>query len=93
MDPPGGVATGITPEQIDECGEIVVGDGFPLGNFLMSRTGGVAGCFGDPVRHSPQAVPCLQGEDLDILPDLELALLIPDVAHLGKGVSLNHSWG
>ncbi len=93
MDPSGGIASGISPEEIDEGRQIVVGDGFPLGHLFRRGSGGVSGRSGDAIGNLPQAVPGLQGEDLDILPDLELALLIPDVAHLGKGVTLNHRLG
>ena len=90
VNPSNCVTTGVLAEQIDEGGQVVVGDILPFGDVLWAGAIGGACCCCNAGRNLAQIFPRLEGEGLDFLPQLELALLRPDGGHLGQGVTLDH---
>ena len=76
----------------EERDDVVVGDGLELVDALDLERGGradVRGLLGGDAR-LPQLGLRLAREDLDLLPDLELVLELPDAGHLGTGVARDH---
>ena len=77
-------------QQIDEGGNVVVGDGFPLGHGdRIDRRRFPNGCCHIGGDH-PELGPGLGRQGLDLLKHLESPGLGPDVPHLRKGVAIDH---
>ena len=90
MDP-AAFAAELLAQRIDECGRVVIGELFDLGDSLRRRNANMRTNFRHVVgRNDSELRPCFQRGELDVEPAGELALVRPDPGHGRAGVAGDH---
>ncbi len=78
--------------DVDERGDVVVGDAFAFVHRVDVETGPFADGAGVGVGHDTETRPGLDGEDLDLEPGAEAGLVGEEVGDLGERISGDHWW-
>ena len=91
MEPASPLGVEAFADGVDERGQVVVRPALDLGHTLgRGRRRLRASPLRDLRADDPELAPRVERRQLDLEPQLQLALLGPDPGHLGSGVARDH---